>query len=194
MRTHLLVLSALLSFGIAIAQPSGPMRFKVDRACDGNGSMCGARIYAEGQIEVNTPDRFSRFARANLSKLPPGRIVSLDSPGGSMFAGIKLGQVIRRLGFETQLLGGQVCASACALAFLGGVERGFEGDGKFGVHQVSSSSGSIGDGPTQITIVAVASYIESMGVDRRLLERRFSGSTKLNLLAHRAAASTTSRR
>lgn len=161
----------LLSFAAeAMAQPNTPMRFKVDRACDGNGEMCGARIYAEGQIQPNTPDLFVAFVRQNRAKLPPSPTVSLDSPGGNMFAGMKLGQAIRRLAFDTEILGGQICASACSLAFLGGAERAFDDNGKFGVHQFSTAAGNVGDSLTQATVVAVATYIESMGVDRKLLD------------------------
>lgn len=166
------VIALILSYSAvcAMGQPNTPMRFKVDRACDGNGEMCGSRIYAEGVIQPDTPDNFVAFVRQNRTKLPPSPTVSLDSPGGNMFAGIKLGQAIRRLAFDTEILDRQTCASACALAFLGGAERSLDTNGRFGVHQFSSAIGNVGDSLTQATIVAVASYIESMGVDRKLLD------------------------
>ena len=154
----------------AFAQPSNPMRFKIDRPCDGNGDFCGPRIYAEGEIQSDTPDHFVAFVRQNRAELPPVPIVVLDSPGGNMFAGMELGQAIRSLAFDTEILDEQLCASACALAFLGGATREFDRSGKFGVHQFSSTAGNMGDSLTQVTVVAVATYIESMGVDRGLLD------------------------
>ena len=170
-----IALAFLLFATSAEAQPNSPMRFKVDRACDGNGDMCGSRIYAEGQIQPDTPDRLVAFVRQHRRDLPPSPTVSIDSLGGNMLAGMKLGQAIRDFGFDTEILGGQTCASACVLAFLGGVERSFNsevagGETRLGVHQFSSASGNVGDGLTQVTVVAVASFIESMGVDRKLLD------------------------
>lgn len=154
----------------AMAQVGKQMTFRVGNACDGNGEMCGARVYAEGEIVAETPDRFMTFVRANRSRLPPVPWVSFHSPGGNMFAGIRLGQHIRRLGFDTQLLSDQSCASACSLAFLGGSTRSVEEGSRFGVHQFSAATGNVGDAATQVTVVAVAAYIESMGVNRKLLD------------------------
>lgn len=64
-----------------------------------------------------------------------------------------------------------VCASACSLAFFGGRARSLAPEAKLGVHQFYSGNGNdIGDGATQITMTKLALYIESMGVDRRVLD------------------------
>jgi hypothetical protein len=170
MKTKALLILLALALSCALAQPANIMRFRVDRACDGNADMCAPRIYGEGIIQPDTAKIFAAFAHTNRQKLPPSVTVSLDSPGGSLFGGMQLGREIRRLGFDTDLLPDQTCASACALAFLGGVLRTLEGDAKYGVHQFSSSKASIGDGPTQVTVVAIASYIEQMGSNRQLLD------------------------
>jgi hypothetical protein len=117
----------------------------------------------QGIIQPDTAKAFAAFARTNRQKLPPSVTVSLDSPGGSLFGGMQLGREIRRLGFDADLLPDQTCASACALAFLGGVLRTLVGDAKYGVHQFSSSKASIGDGPTQVT----EEPLSVLGADRR---------------------------
>lgn len=51
-------------------------------------------------------------------------IVYLNSSGGSLIDGYKIGRVFRRYGITAYVHKGQVCASACAVAFLGAEARG----------------------------------------------------------------------
>lgn len=46
-----------------------------------------------------------------------------DSVGGNLVAGIEIGKAIRLKGFGTLVLDNRLCASACALAWLGGKTR-----------------------------------------------------------------------
>jgi len=47
-------------------------------------------------------------------------IIRLESNGGSLVAGIQIGETIRLKGFQTLVPAGARCASACAMAWLGG--------------------------------------------------------------------------
>ena len=61
-----------------------------------------------------------------VGKLPPNKsaAIILDSPGGSLLEGMKLGRFFYRARIATFVLGyGGGCHSACALAFLGGRDR-----------------------------------------------------------------------
>src|SRR5262249_20076565 len=60
--------------------------------------------------------------------------VAFSSDGGSLLAGIRIGEAIRRKGFSTIVPDGQRCASACALAWLGGAERFIGTSGKISFH------------------------------------------------------------
>ena len=68
-----------------------------------------------------------------------------DSPGGSMTAAIRLGELLRNLKVRTIVGRGFVrngevevepgrCASACVFAFLGGVTRSMPKNSRLGVH------------------------------------------------------------
>lgn len=60
---------------------------------------------------------------ALLSKMPPNQsaAIILNSPGGSLAEGLKLGRLFYRARIATSVLGhGGGCHSACAIAFLGG--------------------------------------------------------------------------
>ena len=98
-----------------------------------NTSFCKSgsehRILVEGQI---SPD--SSFALARLlSRLQPcknasGReimpvTVSLKSGGGLLNDGYLMGETFRKRGVTTIVEDGEICASSCAVAFLGGAKR-----------------------------------------------------------------------
>jgi hypothetical protein len=55
----------------------------------------------------------------------PDVTVALASPGGNLFEGIRLlGQAIRAASIPTLVMSDKTCASACAIAFLGGKTQG----------------------------------------------------------------------
>jgi hypothetical protein len=54
--------------------------------------------------------------------------VYLNSAGGYMVDGFRLGEFFRENGIQTEIGNGDVCASACAFAFLGGVSRRMTGN------------------------------------------------------------------
>lgn len=66
------------------------------------------------------------------SKIVPN--VFLNSAGGTLSDGYEMGRVFKREGVQTYVANGQVCASACAVAFLGGKFRRISGNGKLIFH------------------------------------------------------------
>ena len=83
--------------------------------------------------------------RKHIAKLPKktGTIVYLDSPGGNLREGLKLGTYFHDLKIETVVEAKALCTSACALAFLGGrdangnVSRTKFTGGRLGYHAFS---------------------------------------------------------
>jgi hypothetical protein len=76
-----------------------------------------------------------------VGRLPPNRSVAviLNSPGGNLDEGMKLGRFVHRARVSTFVLGyGGGCFSACAIAFLGGRDR----DGR--PSRVKMTGGSLG--------------------------------------------------
>jgi hypothetical protein len=61
-------------------------------------------------------------------------VVVFDSVGGNLVAGIEIGKAIRLKGFSTLVLDDTLCASACALAWLGGKTRWAAPRAKIAVH------------------------------------------------------------
>jgi hypothetical protein len=87
--------------------------------------------------------------------------VAFSSDGGSLLAGLRIGEVIRRKRFSTIVPDGRRCASACALAWLGGVERFIGTDGRIRFHAASDSAS---DRESSITNTVVGTYLAKVGL------------------------------
>lgn len=179
MRGFLWAALVLLAIGFAPrASVAAPMTFrmapdvgvqKAYRQTLGNGRH---RIYAEGEIEADSAAKLVRFAR---DRQVQRAVVVLSSRGGSLLGGIRLGEAIRVEQFDTSV--GEeiddferenpaVCASACAYAFAGGVNRYLPSGSLIGVHQFYGAGDNIGDrGETQAVSAILVEYLTRMGVD-----------------------------
>lgn len=60
--------------------------------------------------------------------------VYINSSGGLLKDGYKLGQIFRQFQAQVNVIDDQVCASSCAIAFLGGKYRKMKGDAKLIFH------------------------------------------------------------
>jgi hypothetical protein len=129
------------------------------------------RIYASGAIDENSSGEFLDFIKSN--KIEAAKVY-FNSPGGSLLGGLRLGQTIRDLGFDTEI-GSQgdtyghnalsMCASACVYSFAGGVSRFFGVNAKLGVHQFYSGTGAVGSAEQgQIVSGVIVSYLDAMGI------------------------------
>src|SRR5260370_40109721 len=79
------------------------------------GSERPAVVVVQGTLEVADGERF-------FAKIAPlaTAMVRFQSNGGSLVAGIQIGEMIRLKDFHTLVRGGARCGSACTLAWLGG--------------------------------------------------------------------------
>lgn len=155
-----------------------------------------AWIQAEGEIDSETLEDFRAFLKNGPDWLP--QRIRFNSPGGNLGEGIQLGEELRRLGFATEVGGHEPhpdwpdmpywdftrrtpgsCASACAYAFMGGVERRIDEGSRIGVHQFYSASQSsdreanepvlVREGVEQALVSVLLDYTLRMGVDARVL-------------------------
>lgn len=85
-----------------------------------------ARFRLEGEIvEADSARVKQALVDANVSvQQDPWRriVIALDSPGGDYHEGLNLALAFRRLGLATVVREMDACYSACAVAFLGGVD------------------------------------------------------------------------
>lgn len=144
----------------------------------------------DGIIEVGPTERFRAVAEENGETYR----VRLNSPGGNLIEGLRLGRFFREQEYETEV--GRIvagpgdlvreeapgsCASACALAFLGGKRRDPDSAGFLGFHQffygssfydgyAVSNDEAHAEGISQAQVVSglIVSYMVEMGIDARV--------------------------
>lgn len=86
-------------------------------------------IAISGDLEPGDDKRFRDIAFNKESA-----IVILQSDGGNLLAGIEIGKAIHFKAFGTYVPSGLPCASACALAWLGGMPRYVDAGSRVGFH------------------------------------------------------------
>jgi hypothetical protein len=100
--------------------------------------------------------RMRRFPFASMPRATRPR-----PPGGSAVAGIQIGESIRLKGFTTVVAGNARCASACAIAWLGGTPRLMSAEARVGFHAAySSETGQ----ETGVGNALVGAYLNKIGL------------------------------
>jgi hypothetical protein len=115
-------------------------------------------LTVSGTIKAGDEQRFLAAA-TNYAK----GAVLLKSDGGNLFAGLQIGETIRLRGFSTGVAPGLRCASACALAWLGGTSRYMSSSSLVGFH----AAWVLEDGKKQQTGVGnalVGAYLTKLGL------------------------------
>jgi hypothetical protein len=90
-------------------------------------------ISVVGNLEPDDGQKFETVAGQTNSA-----IVVFDSHGGSLIAGLRIGDLVNSKGFLTAIPDGATCASACAIAWLGGRTRFLGQHGLLGFHAAYS--------------------------------------------------------
>jgi hypothetical protein len=82
-----------------------------------------------GELDAGDGDKFR-----TASKAFDRAVVFLKGPGGDLASGLSIGEQIRAKSFITAVAFDNFCASACALAWLGGSQRNLSPRGRVGFH------------------------------------------------------------
>lgn len=124
-----------------------------------------ARILVDGTLAYGDEVRFRKLAMRLAAKRI---IISFNSPGGNLNAGIEIGQTIHLMGYDTSVGNDQVCASACALAWLGGSKRVIANDGRVGFHAayVEKDGSLIENG---LANALIGAYVNKLGLPTKAL-------------------------
>ena len=139
------------------------MAFGTHRYCK---KACATVGFGVGTIRSDTPDKMKAF----LVEHPEVKTLYLHGPGGELVSGLRLGVALRQAGINTALTSKMRCYSACAYAFLGGVEREVEDGGLLGLHQFSSMGHDVSEDDVQQAQALLETYMRGMGVPRTLLD------------------------
>lgn len=94
------------------------------------GADGGSLILISGEIFRGDDERFATLAGATADDAT----VVLESIGGNLVAGLRIGSAIRMRAWRTAVADGATCASSCGLAWLGGVRRTVGQRARIGFH------------------------------------------------------------
>lgn len=114
----------VLCLSMSGVNPAWPARILVSPATE-----TVAQVTITGELNFNDALTFLRKTES-LKKA----VVLLRSPGGNAIAGVLIGRAIRKKGFLTVVPPKASCASACALAWLGGARRFMGKNAQIGFH------------------------------------------------------------
>lgn len=165
MRRTVAFLGVFTSAFVDASGARAELRFSADSLNDGTNI-----VIVSG--EISSSDRLDEFVSLAASR--KASMVVFDSPGGNIYGAMKLGRMIRALQLNTVQIRQMDCASACALAFVGGVRRSAT-PGSIGVHRSSfAPSATMGRedavaGVQEVT-ADILSYLGEMGVSAKFLE------------------------
>lgn len=117
-------------------------------------------------------DQFGSFLSAVAAERPS--FVVFNSPGGNPYAAMRLGRLLRSFQLNTLQIKQLECSSACALAFLGGVQR-LALPGSIGVHRSSFVATAPHTRDEAVAWIQESTadllvYLDEMGVDAGLLQ------------------------
>ena len=150
----------------------------LDFTIHANSSRTLTAYLATGKVEILDVERLD----AILSKQPrrANTAVYLSSPGGNLYEGMRLGMFGRERRIKTVVEGGGVCASACAIAFLGGSDsegkpwRSSSTDSRLGFHAFRAvSDGKLGSDDVQKIVADILRYGKRVNAPIELLIASF---------------------
>jgi len=156
--------------------------FALDFSIHENNSKSLNAIKAIGTIELNDDEKLHQY----LSHLTPKKhtAIYLDSNGGSLYGGMKLGRYFKDHQIKTVIQGYKSCASACALAFLGG--RDYHGNkwmsstttSRLGFHAFSYANNKYENmDSTQKTVSDILRYGKDVGANMDIFIKLFATSS-----------------
>ncbi|UVF22283.1 hypothetical protein HPT29_026755 (plasmid) [Microvirga terrae] len=119
-----------------------------------------AIVSVEGEFNLRDEDVFTE----KVLRLKDA-IVMFDSIGGNLIAGIEIGKAIRLKGFSTLVPDDALCASACALAWLGGKTRWAGPEARIAFHAAwKLENGRKTEAGTGNALVGA--YLQSLGLSQ----------------------------
>lgn len=151
-------LVVLLAWLLVALAPARAAEIEVDRDDDGI-----AVVTVVGEL---APEDGRRF-RLAIRDVEAG-IVLFDSDGGAVLAGIEIGEAIRLRNMWTAVPPGSACASACALAWLGGARRLKSEAALVGFHAAWIDEGG-GARESGAANALVGKYLADLGLSRRAI-------------------------
>ncbi|RFB96521.1 hypothetical protein B5K08_09120 [Rhizobium leguminosarum bv. trifolii] len=169
MRKFVSLISMLLAFVAMAGKGHAAISYQRLETAPGERALTIKGVFESSDDAMTLVDEYTQYQPS---------YVTFDSPGGNVVAAIRFGRALRLLNAKTIQIRAAECASACAFAFVGGVER-FAQAGSIGVHRVSLSDDVAIDSQLAVSTVQaltgeIIGYLTDMGVSPNLLQLSLS--------------------
>jgi len=148
---------AIMMLSLCATSPAYPLELTIHP----NTSPSLSAVMAYGEVVDGDVEALESFLQSLPKKITTA--VYLASPGGNLYEGMKLGRFFKENRIKTVVEGGADCASACALAFLGGTDgagkswRSSSSNSRLGFHAFSSE-GDISPDNVQAVVADILMY------------------------------------
>ena len=117
-----------------------------------------ALVLVEGDFELGDDKSFTKIA-LQLDHA----IVVFSSDGGNLSAGLGIGKAIRLRQYDSFVMTNSTCASACAIAWLGGIHRYMQDNARIGFHAAyNDNNGQLQE--SGIANALIGSYLNQLGL------------------------------
>ena len=147
---------------------------KMVNVCDRD--QCSPALVFDAHVYKPTPKEFME----KLKDIPAGTTILISGYGKDLDAGVQLGQLIRSKQLNTRVgrVGlanlektgfyktGGVCLSACAMAFMGGVNRQIDSGDKFGVTAIEPNQNNLSENQIKKALLDTQNYLDQMGASK----------------------------
>jgi hypothetical protein len=179
MKRLIVILAAAMLTPASLAQAMSFNVVTIDSRISKNQSgLIYCFVYGSGEIVEGDAERFFEALQSSHVSQNDDVLLFLDSPGGSLSEGIKLGHSISDFKAKTSVgrqtsdrfkqLPGR-CSSACVFAYLGGSYRYLSDDSDLGVHQFSINDNNMQAGKatasSQFAAAQIVEFIKNSCAD-----------------------------
>jgi len=121
-----------LTLSLACTAPTTAAEISIEA----NSTPSSALIGIDGTLVPADVDQF----RAKVAGIKKAAVI-FRSNGGNLYAAIRIGKFIRAMNWITYVPADVTCASACALAWLGGTRRFADPTARIGFHAAGTNEG-----------------------------------------------------
>jgi hypothetical protein len=200
-----LVLLAFACVGnvFANSQPKS-IRFVPESQVKTGALSDSSHVEISGVIDASSPRVLARALEVALKKTTSSTLsgdpiidVYLDSPGGSVSAGIAMGKLLRQYAAVAWVNKGAMCASSCVFVLAGGVQRNLVNNGQIIIHRPYFEPDMFGkldysesQGRYAVVTEIVRKYLTEMGMDERLFNEMMRVPSNDGVLLGRDYAET----
>lgn len=121
-------------------------------------------IYLSGELNLEDAKKFELQTK-NIEK----GVLFLASPGGSVLAGLAIGEYVRQKSFVTAVNSTHFCVSICPLIWLAGNPRYLYPSSKIGFHAAYYNEDGQGLVPSALANAWIGAYLDKLGYDYRFI-------------------------